>query len=328
MADLVVATKTIGSAGGRDFSTLVAYRGSLPNPFGNTRQEGILFADGDFDEQSVNFGAPLAADNVRLFLHGKIGELPTFKPASGSPRHILRLGNDVNVAGITCDGANISLGDEGLFRTAGARVHITGCVARNAPKFGFAGTNGEIALWLYCLADNCVDDGFGGTFIGNPTHAIGCGAALCGTGFGGTSPALFYLLSCWALSNTLDIEDSSIHVNGRNFVYISDTSIPAKDDVFRNQVPANLGFVNFPGRDYRLAAGSALIGKGEPIWSGENKIQPSGILRFAYLQLGIQDAFSQKVGLDFGTRMNIGPFQPGRADAAAAEPTTKFVSIP
>ena len=308
MADFVLNTETIGSAVGRDFSTLAAYIAALPNPFVNEVRNGVVRADSDFDEKDI-FVRPAnrPADNNDLMVHGIPGETPTFKPASGSFTRILFLEQDMSLTGITVDGVNRTGGSGRGIEVNGFQNPVVGCVARNLVN-GFRNIGAGPSFWLYCLAENCSGVGIGGDNALNNTQAMGCGAVLCGTGYQGRNATNRLITNaCWSLSNTLAIgTDTKDH----KFLYISDASFGAGDDVFINQIPGNLGFVNFAGGDYRLAAGSLLIAAGRPIWNRRHDLVP---LALDYLQWAVQDAFGTQIEFAYGSRMNIGPFQPSRA---------------
>lgn len=305
MADFVVNTETIGSDGARDFSTLAAYLAALPNPFVNEVRNGVLRADSDFDEKDILVRpANRPADNNDLMVHGIPGETPTFKPASGSATRILFLEQDMSLTGITVDGVNLTGGSQRGIEVNGAQDPVVGCVARNLVN-GYRNIGAGPSFWLYCLAENCSGVGIGGDNALNNSQAMGCGAVLCGVGYQGRNATNKLITNaCWALNNTTDIgTDTKDH----KFLYISDASQADIDDVFINQIPADLGFVNFAGGDYRLKTDSLLIAKGRPIWNRRHDLNN---LSLDYLQWGIQDAFGRGIAFDYGTRMNIGPFQP------------------
>lgn len=329
MANFSHIKESIGSAGGRNFSTLLAYLTALPNPFVNEARDGAVHADSDFDEHNLGIQPGNAGDNPSLHIHGALGELPVFKPASGAGGTVITIATNMSLVGLTADGANLT-GSPSMFQVSVTRASLIGCVARNA-VIGINNLSGSDITLVYCLAENCSGDGITANFPGSNSWYLGCGVVNCGVGFAGRSGTIkAIIISSWALNNTIDIEASTIAQ--AKFVYISDESWPAGDDVFRNQVPANLGFVNFAGGDYRLAAGSPLIAMGYPLWSTDlptGGARPSPVASVAgILQLGTQDAFGQSVGLDFGTRMNIGPFQPGRAEAVPDTPTLVHTSTP
>ncbi len=329
MADFVANVDDIGSAVGRDFSTLGAFLASLSFPFGNQSFEGIVHADSDFDEKNLTIGANNnTVDNPFLMVHGAAGELPVFKPAAGGASFGFQLRRHISLAGIEMDGVNIT-GSPPLFTITQQDGTIVGCVARNGPGRGFnMGAAGDPELVVYCLADGCAAEGFSSDNPGNNQHAIGCGAAGCAVGFkSGFVSRKLALTSIWALNNTVDLDAASIDIGRSKFVYISDASFGAADDIFINQVPANLGFVNFAGGDFRLAAGSVLLAAGFPMWNDDVGISVS-IAIWQFVQFAVRDAFGQRVGFDYGQRMNVGPFQPARGEVLPATPGIAFKSIP
>lgn len=322
MANFVYNDKDIGSAGGRDFALLASFLSGLPNPFVNEMWRGRLFADGDFDEKNLGINAPNSpSDNANLIVHGAAGEQPVFKPAVGTASYIFSVAVSSMLAGVIADGVNLTVASR-LFLYNG-RGDITGCTARNGPLHGFDGFTQDI-MWVYCLADNC-PNGHGFTNPDGNSLALGCGAALCDNGFVGRSGTNFLrLVGCWALNNIT--ADLGSFIIAQRFVYISDASIGAADDVFLNQVPANLGFVNFAARDYRLAAGSALLGMGDPLSNKERGIFVAPPRE--YNQWAVRDAFGNPVRLDYGQRMNIGPCQPSGTSIVNTLPVALAVADP
>lgn len=304
MADFVAVVETIGSAEGRDFALLASYLSALPAPFANETREGQVFADSDFDEMNVNISTPNALDPGKLMVHSVLGEIPVFKPASGAGGRIFEVGDrgGVSVVGLTADAANVTGNSSGFLINSDANNSVVGCVARNTPGLGagFIAAGSQHLLRVFCLAENCGGEGYLNVNSAGPI--IGCGSVGCAIGFKSANVAKpLALTACWSLNNTTDIDAASVGL--RRFLYISDASIADADDVFINQDPATLGFVNFAGGDFRLAIGSVLVAKGFPVWNRGQAANPV---------IPLQDAFGQAIGFDYGTRMNIGPFQPAR----------------
>lgn len=306
MVDFVANTSTIGADGGRDFSTFAAYKVTLPNPFVNETFEGVLFADSDFDEMNLDISTPNAGDPASFIVRAAVGELPVFKPASGSGGNIILIGNrgQQSIVGITVDGANLTGNINGFFSDNDANNFVVGCVAKNMPGTGVGFlSSSQHLIRVFCLAANCGGDGFNNTNSAGPI--IGCGAVGCATGFkSGNVAKPLLLTACWSLDNTTDIDAASVTL--RRFLYISDASIADADDVFINQVPANLGFENFAGGDYRLKIGSVLIAKGFPFWNRGQAAAPV---------IPLVDAFGGTILVTYGLRMNIGPSQPRAVSA-------------
>lgn len=307
MADFVFNKKAIGSAGGRDFSTNTAFIAALPNPFVNEVFFGELFADSDFVE-NVDQDAPNAVDNLLLTMAAASGERPIVKSSSGS--FVWTTGQDCNFAGIILDGTNLT--GAGAIAAPGNRCIMTGIIARNHPSgsgFNSDGSGRNYAA-LFCLAHGNNLDGFNNGLSAPNTMLIGCGAAKNGRfGIRGRNATnKTNIGGCWSLGNGANqaIEGSSVGIE--EFVYIDDASLSDIDDVFINQVIANLGFVNFAADDFRLAAGSVLLAAGFPVLH-KSRID-FGSLSTQKWQYATVDAFGNDLLLPYGTRMNVGPDQP------------------
>lgn len=322
MADFVLREKTIGTDS-RDYTTIAAWEAAKVEA-ANSAEVGIVHADSVFDEKDVViFGANVGA--LADMLRAAEGELPVMRPASGSASRILQASgfHPIAIVGITLDGVNLTSGvRNGFTQDVGGTV-IRGCVVKNMAGNGIFGGATLPGHAIYCLS-------YGNTLAGyvqfrNNSTAVYCGAAKNGGDGFSSDGANGRAGGCWSLNNTGDDFSANWLTD---FVYISDTSLSADDDIKISQDPATLGFTDFTNDDYSLAVGSVLRDKSWTMQSVSDT--PQRPFHFAkHPQYGDRDAFGNKPGIQAGKRLNIGPWQTAAVvDTLPPEPTTAFVSIP
>lgn len=317
MAIYTVEVKSIGTSS-RDFATITLWGATVAGNI-NKGQIGDVFADSDFDERPVLSSAgAIDRPSTVPTLRAAAGQRPIIKPTTNG--NILTVSN-AQVHGMTIDGASQTSGIG--IRVTGVRSILSECEVKNCSGDGIRFT--ALGIALFCLSHN--NSGKGIVMEVNQSALVCCGAAKNGdTGLSGEFGPVSSMRSCWSLDNTGDDIDA-VSLTDVRFMYISDTSITDQgtptfpDDIFENQSSGSLGFTNFAGNDFTLAAGSALRKMGG-LYS-QVLLQSNSDLE--HPQIGF-DVFGNSLVPQFGDRFDVGPHQPSIATVTVTAPAAPVIT--
>jgi len=331
MADRTYLVKTIGTTG-RDYATVALWDAGLGD-MSLGYQIGVVYADSVFTEYNT-YVYHLTSDynnySTRVDLIAAKDEAPIWRPGAVAASYIIRNQMKGLTAGLDFDGVNLTAGI--LFQSLhGANTEpgqlVIACRARNGPAEGFyASSNYRRTQYHLCLADNNAGDGFRNGL--QKSIGLTCCGSVKNGGMGlrgyndSYRPTQAY--NCYFLGNIGDDADSTYPPVASFYIWISDTSLAAGDDIHRSVDPTTLGFTDWAGDDFRLAAGSPLLQVGQPIGNADSRY--SGFRLEYYTnrpsRMMIRDVFNNNLTRAyFGERFDIGPHQLSYAPASAATPT-------
>lgn len=321
MAAPVVNISTIGSAPGRDFTTVATWEAALPAnlTLGNGRYEvGEMYADSDFTEVNTHIqGQTTDAINC-VHLLPAAGENIIWKPTAGAAVNyfLACTTEDYAISGITFDGSlrNLNAGG-GLFRqlsTAGSYRHLSRCKFIHSSQHGFL-TSGSSHNLFFCLAwDNALDGYRCVHAYDNPVYQW-CGAyGNGGIGFNNTAagkdPAP---VNCWSFANTGAAYSGARNLETVGGNWADDASLPVNNRWNEINVAAPAShFVDPTTGDFRLAVGSTMRQAGVSIGTSWMGYMASPIdLGREYLDARQSD------------RTDIGPYQVSFYTPACSAPT-------